>query len=78
MDHPAVAGKSEMIRNKLAAEGRSSRPTIRDVAEAAGVSTATVSNVVRGTCFVRAERQKKVLDARTGSITPSRNATSSG
>jgi LacI family transcriptional regulator len=39
------------------------RPTIRDVADAAGVSTATVSNVLHGTCFVRAERQKKVLDA---------------
>jgi len=63
MDHPAVDRKSEMMRNKLPAQGRSSRPTIRDVAEAAGVSTATVSNVVRGTCFVRAERQKRVLDA---------------
>jgi LacI family transcriptional regulator len=40
-----------------------SRPTIRDVAEAAGVSTATVSNVLRGTCFVRAERRKKVHEA---------------
>ncbi|MBV8417618.1 MAG: LacI family DNA-binding transcriptional regulator [Verrucomicrobia bacterium] len=52
-----------MTRNNLTAQWRNSRPTIRDVAEAAGVSTATVSNVVRGTCFVRAERQKKVLDA---------------
>jgi len=42
---------------------RDPRPTIRDVAEAAGVSTATVSNVLHGTCFVRAERHKKVLDA---------------
>ena len=41
----------------------SSRPTIRDVAQTAGVSTATVSNVLRGTCFVRAERHKKVLEA---------------
>jgi LacI family transcriptional regulator len=40
-----------------------SRPTIRDVAQTAGVSTATVSNVLRGTCFVRAERRQKVLSA---------------
>lgn len=39
------------------------RPTIRDVAEAAGVSTATVSNVLRGTRPVRAERRNKVLSA---------------
>ncbi|MBV8815891.1 MAG: LacI family DNA-binding transcriptional regulator [Verrucomicrobia bacterium] len=39
------------------------RPTIRDVARAAGVSTATVSNVLRGTRFVGPARQKKVRDA---------------
>jgi LacI family transcriptional regulator len=39
------------------------RPTIRDVAGVAGVSTATVSNVLRSTCFVRAERHKRVLEA---------------
>jgi LacI family transcriptional regulator len=42
---------------------RNPRPTIRDVAEAAGVSTATVSNVLRGTRFVGPNRQKKVRDA---------------
>jgi DNA-binding LacI/PurR family transcriptional regulator len=52
-----------MMRNNSTAPRRNSRPTIRDVAEAAGVSTVTVSNVVRGACFVRAERQEKVLDA---------------
>ena len=39
------------------------RPTIRDVAMAADVSTATVSNVLRGTRFVGPARQKKVRDA---------------
>ncbi|MBV8216614.1 MAG: LacI family DNA-binding transcriptional regulator [Verrucomicrobia bacterium] len=39
------------------------RPTIRDVAEIAGVSTATVSNVLRGTRFVGPARQKLVRDA---------------
>lgn len=39
------------------------RPTIHDVAQAAGVSTATVSNVLRGTRFVRAELQQRVQDA---------------
>jgi LacI family transcriptional regulator len=37
--------------------------TIYDVAEAAGVSTATVSNVLRGTRYVRPELQKRVQDA---------------
>jgi LacI family transcriptional regulator, galactose operon repressor len=37
--------------------------TIYDVAEAAGVSTATVSNVLRGTKYVRAELHKRVQDA---------------
>jgi LacI family transcriptional regulator len=37
--------------------------TIYDVAEAAGVSTATVSNVLRGTRYVRADLQKRVQDA---------------
>ena len=39
------------------------RPTIRDVALTAGVSTATVSNVLRGTRFVGPARQKKVREA---------------
>ena len=37
--------------------------TIYDVAEAAGVSTATVSNVLRGTRYVRPDLQKRVQDA---------------
>ena len=39
------------------------RPTIRDVASAAGVSTATVSNVLRGTRFVGPDLQEKVRHA---------------
>ena len=39
------------------------RPTIHDVAQAAGVSTATVSNVLRGTRFVRVELQQRVQEA---------------
>lgn len=39
------------------------RPTIHDVAKIAGVSTATVSNVLRGTRFVGPARQKQVRDA---------------
>jgi LacI family transcriptional regulator len=37
--------------------------TIYDVAEAAGVSTATVSNVLRGTRYVRPDLHKRVQDA---------------
>jgi LacI family transcriptional regulator len=37
--------------------------TIYDVAEAAGVSAATVSNVLRGTRYVRPDLQKRVQDA---------------
>jgi LacI family transcriptional regulator, galactose operon repressor len=40
-----------------------SHPTIRDVARAAGVSTATVSNVLRSTRFVGADLQQRVKDA---------------
>ena len=39
------------------------RISIKDVAERAGVSTATVSHVVNGTRFVREETRQKVLDA---------------
>jgi LacI family transcriptional regulator len=54
---------TKKIKGKPLDENGTSRPTIRDVANAAGVSTATVSNVLRSTRFVRAERHKKVLDA---------------
>ncbi len=39
------------------------RPTIRDVAQTAGVSMATVSNVVNGHAHVRQRTRGKVLDA---------------
>ena len=38
-------------------------PTIKDVAQAAGVSTATVSNVLRGTRFVSTQRRENVVNA---------------
>jgi len=39
------------------------KPTIRDVAEQAGVSVATVSHVINGTHYVSAELTQRVLDA---------------
>jgi LacI family transcriptional regulator len=48
------------VREQMAA---GTRPTMRDVAEAAGVSTATVSNVINGLRFVGPEKQRRVLDA---------------
>ena len=44
-------------------ERPTARPTIRDVAEAAGVSPATVSNVVNNHPHVRGRTKAKVLDA---------------
>src|SRR3546814_5778789 len=44
-------------------QGRETGPTIRDVAARAGVSTATVSNVLSGTRHVGPERRQRVLDA---------------
>jgi DNA-binding LacI/PurR family transcriptional regulator len=38
----------------------SDRPTIRDVARLAGVSTATVSHVINATGVISAETQQKV------------------
>jgi LacI family transcriptional regulator len=67
MDYTALAcagevmGKNSMHRRQQAV--RNPRPTIRDVAEAAGVSTATVSNVLRRTRFVGPARERKVRDA---------------
>jgi len=37
--------------------------SMKDVAQKAGVSTATVSHVINKTRFVRVETKKKVLDA---------------
>jgi LacI family transcriptional regulator len=48
-------------RSKSPAELRG--PTIHDVATAAGVSSATVSNVLRGTRYVGPELQQRVQDA---------------
>ena len=42
---------------------RGDRPTILDVAERSGVSKSTVSNVLRATAGVSAERQRRVLAA---------------
>jgi LacI family transcriptional regulator len=53
------------------------RPTIRDVAAAAGVSTATVSNVLRGNHFVSAMLQQRVQDA-IASLQYSRNPLAMG
>ncbi|SDZ47366.1 LacI family transcriptional regulator, partial [Jannaschia faecimaris] len=39
------------------------RPTIADLARAAGVSTATVDRVLNGRLSVRAETARKVQDA---------------
>jgi LacI family transcriptional regulator len=48
-------------RSKSPVENRG--PTIHDVARAAGVSTATVSNVLRGTRYVGPDLQKRVQKA---------------
>ena len=59
------------IKDRSLAEHRSA--TIYDVAEAAGVSTATVSNVLRSTRHVRPDLQKRVQDAITAlGYTPQR------
>ena len=42
---------------------KNSRPTIQDVAERAGVSVGTVSNVLNGTTRVSVRRQRRVLQA---------------
>ena len=63
MDRAMVAGKIEVKEPKRQQAVSNARPTIRDVAVTAGVSTATVSNVLRGTRFVGPVREKKVRDA---------------
>ncbi len=62
-------------RSKSPVENRG--PTIRDVADAAGVSTATVSNVLRGTRYVGPDLQKRVQEAINSlSYTPNQVAAS--
>jgi LacI family transcriptional regulator len=62
-------------RSKSPVENRG--PTIRDVATAAGVSTATVSNVLRGTRYVGPDLQKRVHEAINSlSYTPNQVAAS--
>lgn len=43
--------------------GRRVRPTVRQVAERAGVSAATVSNALNGTGRLSEETRRRVLDA---------------
>jgi LacI family transcriptional regulator len=51
------------VRSRNISSTEQRRPTIHDVAQAAGVSTATVSNVLRGTRYVGPELQRRVQDA---------------
>jgi DNA-binding LacI/PurR family transcriptional regulator len=51
------------VSTRRSGEGAGGRPTIRQVAEAAGVSVATVSRVFAGSAAVSAERTRVVLDA---------------
>ena len=52
-----------MTFNKSDSRRTASRVSIKDVAEKAGVSTATVSHVINGTRFVREETRQRVLTA---------------
>jgi LacI family transcriptional regulator len=61
--------KSRRVREQMAS---GNRPTMRDVAVAADVSTATVSNVLNGLRFVGPEKQRRVLDA-VASLSYNRN-----
>ena len=47
--------------------------TIKDIANAAGVSVATVSHVVNNTRFVSPELRKRVEEAIANAETPSKN-----
>src|SRR5450631_2073967 len=72
MTPPSV--KSRHVREQMSL---GNRPTMRDVAEAAGVSTATVSNVLHGLRFVGPEKQQRVRDAIANlSYSPNRIAAS--
>lgn len=65
-----------MRRNEEKKTGNNRSPTIYDVAKAARVSTATVSNVLRGSRYVRPDLHKRVLDA-SGALGYSPNRTAS-
>jgi LacI family transcriptional regulator len=51
------------VRTRSISPAEQRKPTIHDVAKAAGVSTATVSNVLRGTRYVGPELHQRVQDA---------------
>ncbi|MEN0140046.1 MAG: LacI family DNA-binding transcriptional regulator [Rhodococcus sp. (in: high G+C Gram-positive bacteria)] len=63
MRTPAGAAQPQAPVDGVSASRR--RPTIRDVAVAAGVSTATVSKVFRGGYRLRPETEQRVRDAAT-------------
>ena len=55
--------QSLRVRTRSKSPSGQRGPTIHDVARAANVSTATVSNVLRGTRYVGPELQQRVQDA---------------
>src|SRR5258708_19520266 len=65
----AVAGRRMAVSSRSSSKPRAVReqtttskvPTMRDVADAAGVSTATVSNVLRGLRFVAPQKPPPLL-----------------
>lgn len=64
-----------MSSDKAAIHENSGRPTIRDVARLAGVSTATVSHVMNKTSVVTSDTQQRVqLAIETLNYTPNAHA----
>ncbi|SIQ91682.1 LacI family DNA-binding transcriptional regulator [Halanaerobium kushneri] len=76
------AAKEKIIKQKIKELGyyknkkkKSSQPGIKDVAQAAEVSTATVSRVINGDAYVSEEVKEKVLDSiKSLGYTPNVNA----